>query len=390
MPPMPQPFLISSLGSADSHSLSTPPAFAPPALLNSTPPNGSFSNPILPDPSSATLINSIAENFSVRTDALMSLREAFLARLSACLEPGWELPTHVGNGPRPSAWCANYDPVSQCLKTRQPSLLLNLDGPSMESSVKWPRSGMMVGGMLFQPLPLEPVIGENDSASYLPTPWASANESRQTKLTPSQEAGTHGQSLQAKIISEFFLPTPTVAKIGNDLTVLDATDQRERANKLGQAIGRKFSPEHFLPTPTATPNKESIENYQRRKDDPNSTRPSKTTAMALKTHFLPTPTTRDYKDTPGMAAEAQSGRLRDDQMPRRVYQTFAAESPDPTGGLKLSPEFLASLPKSRMTPAFLCWLQGYPENWLKPLQSALAIVSSPRRGSPSPRPSTKS
>ncbi|WP_318210212.1 hypothetical protein [Streptomyces sp. SJL17-1] len=43
--------------------------------------------------------------------------------------------------------------------------------------------------------------------SLLPTPRASANENRQTKRTPSQQAGTHGKCLAAEVCE--LLPTPT-------------------------------------------------------------------------------------------------------------------------------------------------------------------------------------
>jgi hypothetical protein len=42
--------------------------------------------------------------------------------------------------------------------------------------------------------------------SLLPTPRASENENRQTKRSPSQEAGTHGKSLAAEVGE--LLPTP--------------------------------------------------------------------------------------------------------------------------------------------------------------------------------------
>lgn len=47
------------------------------------------------------------------------------------------------------------------------------------------------------------------AVSLLPTPRASANENRQTRRTPSQEAGRHGKSLAAEVCS--LLPTPTSA-----------------------------------------------------------------------------------------------------------------------------------------------------------------------------------
>ncbi|MGW2043742.1 hypothetical protein ACWCPF_00965 [Streptomyces sp. NPDC001858] len=45
--------------------------------------------------------------------------------------------------------------------------------------------------------------------SLLPTPRASANENRQTKRSPSQEAGRHGKSLAAEVGE--LLPTATPA-----------------------------------------------------------------------------------------------------------------------------------------------------------------------------------
>lgn len=300
----------------------------------------------LTPPSTATSESSIANNFSERMDALMLLREGYLASLRVSLDNGWELPTSVGCGPKQSDWLAQFDPVTRFLKTRQLSLLLSEDQPSTESVQQWPRSGMIVCGMLFQPQPLAPDIGESVSVSFLPTPWASANESRQTKLTPSQQAGTHGQSLQATVISEFFLPTPTAHP-----------DKRSQ---------------------------EAIEAYEAK-----GKQASSTTIRAVREHFLPTPTSRDYKDTPGMAKEATTGRLRDDQLPRRIYQTFADESPAQAGGTKLSEEFLSSLNKSRLSPEFQSWLQGFPENWLKPLRSALETASALKRSSQSPKPSPK-
>ena len=58
--------------------------------------------------------------------------------------------------------------------------------------------------------------------TLLPTPRASANENRQTKRTPSQEAGDHGLCLAAEVLellpgraslpsAELMLPTPTVS-----------------------------------------------------------------------------------------------------------------------------------------------------------------------------------
>ena len=169
--------------------------------------------------------------------SLLAFRKEILVNLRASLENGWAAPTSDGSGLKPSESFASFDPASACLKTRQRSLALNLDGPSQEYSVKWPESGMMCCGESFQQPPWVRDICENGSAS-----------------------------------------------------------------------------------------------------------------------LLPTPTTRDYKDTPGMQTITEDGRKRLDQLPRMI---FADESTAPTGGMKLTPEFQ-------------CWLMGYPPSWLKPLRDALA------------------
>lgn len=99
----------------------------------------------------------------------------------------------------------------------------------------------------------------------------------------------------------------------------------------------------------------------------------------LVTHLaklLPTPTGRDFKDTPNMARTAKDGRERDDQLPRRIYGDESAPSKAGNGGMRLTPEFL-------------CWLMGYPANWLKPLRDVPATALCRKSSSPSPAPSTK-
>lgn len=61
--------------------------------------------------------------------------------------------------------------------------------------------------------------------------------------------------------------------------------------------------------------------------------------------MYPTPSARDWKDTPGMA-KSKGKRNRTDQLARRVY----AEEGTPAGGGQLNPTF----PE---------WLMGYPFGW---------------------------
>ena len=255
-------------------------------------------------------------------DFLTSLRAECLASLRVLSDSCAELPMSAGSGPRCCEWSASYDPGSRSLRTRQASLFSKEGEPGMESCRDWSRSGMICGGMYF---PLERLVrgmnGKGCSSSVsLPTPRASANEARQTKLTPSQLAGTHGQSLQATVIHKM-LPTPKANR-----------NQACKISTRTETAGSSFD----IPS----------------------------LHTAVRNSLLPTPSARAYKDTPGMARRGTNPdgtkRERDDMLPRRIY---GAACPAPTGGMRLTPEFL-------------CWLMGYPPSWLRPLRDAPGMRSS--------------
>jgi hypothetical protein len=101
------------------------------------------------------------------------------------------------------------------------------------------------------------------------------------------------------------------------------------------------------------------------------------TFLAKLSALVPTPTGRDYKDTPGMARTAKDGRERDDQLPRRIYGDESVTSETTSrGGMRLTPEFLS-------------WLMGYPQDWLKPLRDVPAMQLCRKSSNPSPEPSAK-
>lgn len=161
------------------------------------------------------------------------------------------------SGPTSPVPLAFFDPAMRSLRTSQGTFLSD----STPSSLTLPPSGSMRSGALFaRPMSARPIsaIGSSSSlglptpasrdwrgggqdgqlptvvgsllptpstseatgaghaaqggmnlrhvVSLLPTPRASANENRQTKRTPSQEAGTHGLCLAAEVCS--LLPTP--------------------------------------------------------------------------------------------------------------------------------------------------------------------------------------
>ena len=106
------------------------------------------------------------------SDLFISLRRECLASLQAAPADGVELLTNAGSGPTPSACLAAFDPASRSLKTRQLCLALSPDGPSQESSVSWPVSGMMLGGSASPLEPLVQGIAETVCGLWLPTPCA--------------------------------------------------------------------------------------------------------------------------------------------------------------------------------------------------------------------------
>lgn len=159
-----------------------------------------------------------------RLSRLMSFAEVFRARISVAPERGLGSmePARVF-GPSTHDSLANFDPDTSLWKTSQ----FSLDGEPTEFSGIFPRSGMTRNGIAFQRQPLVPRTGATASGLWptpmsadgkraslrfgggnlilhgavrlWPTPRASRNENRQTKRSPSQEAGTHGKSLAAEV-----------------------------------------------------------------------------------------------------------------------------------------------------------------------------------------------
>jgi hypothetical protein len=105
---------------------------------------------------------------------------------------------------------------------------------------------MMRNGIVFQQQPLAPRTGEID-CSLWPTPRASPNENRQTKMTPSQKAGKHGMSLCAAVNARQMWPTPTVNGNHNRKGL-----SPNSGDGLATAVKREM-----LPTPTVNDAKNS-------------------------------------------------------------------------------------------------------------------------------------
>lgn len=114
---------------------------------------------------------SLPEDSPARTSALQELARAWTA-------------SDLAFSLKSSDSFASYDPVSSSWRTFQLSILGGLTEFSWNSM----RSGLMRGGLLFQPRSLAAVTFENDGSRFLPTPTASdygKNVGRKSDGTPS-------------------------------------------------------------------------------------------------------------------------------------------------------------------------------------------------------------
>lgn len=84
------------------------------------------------------------------------------------------------------------------------------------------RAGMIEAGSSWLGQNRGATVTTMAKAGLLPTPRASMNENRQTKLTPSQMEGKHGLSLAAVVNT--LLPTPMASDCGNKVTGLENQD----------------------------------------------------------------------------------------------------------------------------------------------------------------------
>lgn len=83
-----------------------------------------------------------------------------------------------------------------------------------------------------------------------------------------------------------------------------------------------------------------------------------------------TPSTRDWKDTPGMSLTGPDGRNRTDQLPRPVGAI----------GMTTNGSSATTAKRGALNPEFVFWLMGFPDEWVR-LRPAVTPSSrkSPRK-----------
>jgi len=227
---------------------------------------------------------------------------------------------------------AKWDRDSCSWKTHQCSLFGGLE----LFSETWPRWGLMQGGVCWGlATPERHTSGSGyGSRQNWPTPQASANENRQTRLTPSQLAGKHGLSL---CVAVNMWPTP-IAHAGSNRRKKPTPPQAagKAGMQLAAAVNMRF------PTPRAEDSQ--CAGGHREKDDTlygAICRPKESNKFG-------TPRASDAKGLGPIGSKSHSHMLEKGLL---CAQTATIE----TGG--------------SLNPTWVEWLMGWPLGWtdLKPL-----------------------
>ena len=166
-----QPILTCSLESADSRSPLNGPDFGLSGLLKLTP----IARGCLSDTGRSPQTSETCEiSNQARLERLTWLQQDFLANLSQLPGNGVEIQTKDSYGLNALASCARFDPDTQSLRTFQGSLRLTEAEPSTESLATFPRSGMIVSGIVYQLPPLVAFTEETGCgySQLIPTPTA--------------------------------------------------------------------------------------------------------------------------------------------------------------------------------------------------------------------------
>ncbi|SRR5579885_493542 len=248
--------------------------------------------------------------------------------------PGSE-PESTGNardcGASLPASFASYDPATSSWRTSQ----LCLDGEWSVFSETWPRAGMTRSGRAFE----------------LPT-LVHPTEESESGLWPT--------------------PAGSVANLGEGLETWEARRQRElEKHRNGNGFGTPLTiAVQMFPTPRTPKYGQDMKKFER---EPGRQFPSDLETFV---HLWRTPSSRDWKDTPGMALKGPNGRNRNDQLARRVFST-----PRTTPRTAMEYDGETALGNGGLNPTWVEWLMGFPLGWTALEDSATPSSRKSRNGS---------
>ena len=287
---------------------------------------------------------------------LMSFREAFPAQTSPVLEK--ERESRESNPPCGSTW---RELSMRCVREKGYSSRIVqclLWAEDLEpSSVTLPKWGMMRNGELWERITLPPLTSATGSGLWA-TPCASETGEDPEKLVKrmKERYGREGSEVHMKLSTQVKMwPTPTAnedaagtpeGQMQCMLTHAAKTGclsrEQYKQMKASRATDAGKTSSTGAVTTTGNGSAKIVETGPIL-----STTSSKTVASHAVPEMFPTPTSRDWKDGPGMSLEGKnpdgSIRKRDDLLPRRIF------SQGHTGG--------------QLNPDWVEWLMGWPIVW---------------------------
>jgi len=284
---------------------------------------------------------------------------------------------------------ARYDRNGSLWKMSAVCSQSTLEGPLQKYSEAWPRSGTMLHGKLYRPRNAEPRTDGNGYSYWLTPTLDLINQRRgkfaqggdqlthqvdnwPTPIAQDSDQATHQKEKDVSLTTKAQdWPTPT----GSMMTPEDM----EQAKYAGNSNKRPEYKDVTWPTPTS--DRHGPESKASKDKRGSGGIDLQTTAKDW-----PTASSRDWKDTSGMAFEGTNpdGSMRDrtDQLGRRVHATMRAGN--------LSSRSTRSL-RRRLNPMFVEWLMGFPENWSLPYGRTVSGCSETQSSqSRQPQPSSGS
>ena len=333
---------------------------------------------------------------------LMSCQPVSPVNPSVSQGSGQEQTTRAICGPQPSRPYALYDPASHSWKTCQGFLALDISEPSYETFTK---AGTMHDGACSALTIAAPRTEGNDSG-YWPTPHGFSQDGK--------DHGPSGNEL-GNAVNRSMWPTPTAhddnkspeahlamkkrmgerdGSFANRTAITNLqvmvkwrTPSASEADHGGPNArdskgGAHLSSQVMWKTPTAE-DSQNMEFARNNRGEPK---------LSAQVKVYPTPSTRDWKDTPGMAQEAfdKSGKFRNriDQLARTVYANARGGKktlPTPSASMVTMQDMeqaryagnadrpkYADCPGGALNPDWVEWLMGVPIEFtaLKPLEMA--------------------